>query len=120
MCKEDIRIARRAYVGDGTTSNLAQGAGSAMLIKANPRRFSLQVAFMPESPTDTGNFILVYAKGANGLVVPLCVLTNDHPSFNCSLLDVGQLVTEEFWTTESAATQNPIKYVGETEFLEEI
>lgn len=119
MCKEDWRLSRKATVRmEGV---LAQpGTNETKVMNANPNRYSLSLAIVTSGVDLRDQDMLVYVPGPGGAKLPLVMLTGDHPSANFSLLDIGQLVTEELWAVGRSVDDPPTLLITQTELLEKL
>lgn len=115
MCKEDIRIARKA-VPKQVVNDTGKTAAYKVL-NANPNRFSFFGAILPTTVVASSE-VPMFAVKIGGLYLPLVVSGGVGAMDVISLGEAGQAITYEIWFVPGGASNTYSVYAGETELQE--
>lgn len=116
MCKEDIRIARKA-VTRGCVNDTGKTAAYKVL-PANPNRYSLLGGMVATTIVDANKVPMLAAK-IMGLYFPLVIGSSIGANDIVDIRKAGQAITGEIWFVPADASNTYSVYCGETE-LEQV
>lgn len=117
MCKEDIRIARKATAGVSVADNVY--GSNAVIMRANPNRYSLTAVLIVSSPT-TDNAMVIVSSLMNGGRFPLIALGSDHIGKTITVMDVGEAILGNIVIEQFGGTTDLSWRVAETAFTESL
>lgn len=115
MCKEDIRIARKAYPKQ-VVNDVGKTAAYKVL-NANPNRFAFFGAILPTALVASSE-IPMFAALVGGLYLPLVVSGGVGSMDIVTLGDAGQALTYEIWFVPGGASNTYKVFAGEVELQE--
>jgi hypothetical protein len=118
MCKEDIRVARKAYEIKHVT--YFHDGTNALLLPANPNRYALVASGDFLSGTYPNLQAFVGVRISSGEFVPVISLSPESPHVNLTVVDIGQLITSELWAIVRNALIEVTFRVAEVSFLEKL
>lgn len=115
MCKEDIRLARKAYTKQ--VVNLTGITAPTKLLNANPNRYSLLGAMIATASPSASSIPMIAAL-IGGMYYPLIVQGGASGGDIVPIQRAGQAITAEIWFVPADNLNTYSVYCGETEFQE--
>lgn len=117
MCKEDIRVARKAY--PGRTYGTVVPATGTLIFGANSNRFSLSAAIGYAAPLSRNVSAMLAVKVGNDFV-PLIVFSADNQGGRVNLNEIGSLIIGPIHYVTTGVEIPTALYVGETAYIDEL
>lgn len=96
MCKEDVRIARKAGIGATYTGGFPNV--KTKIFNANPNRYSISIFANFELGVQSG-ISLVMGPLINGVIYPVLVVSGDHPGDRLTIDDIGDVICETMYAS---------------------